>query len=412
MVKWTKIVMVFVSCSLISLSLAAQNKNQLKSKKKKLHQEISTMNVLLDEIGINKKQSEIAYIINLKKIGAREELISSINQEIQELNQEIEQQYYAIDSLNEQLKNYREQYKKMLLYAYKNRNSTNELIFIFSSQDFNQAYKRLKYLKRIGEYRKYQAIEVALVQKSINGKIALLQEKKAVKNKFLGNKHYEKKKLQVEKSENQSVLQSLKKDEKKLKKKILAKQKEANQLDEQIKKIIEKEIAEARERARKQREKLKKKGGKNDPFDLTPVASKLSKKFELNKGKLPWPVKSGTISGKYGVGTHPVFKHLKVINNGINLITNKGTNALAIFGGNVVAIIVLPAGGKSAVLVQHGAYFTMYSNLITVKVEKGQKVKLGQKLGVIKTDEEGKTEIHFELWKGNEKQNPALWLKK
>ena len=397
-----------------SIALPAQNKKQLKNKKNKLHKEIKKMNGLLSEINRDKKGAEITYLINVMKIEVRKELIQSINEEIREVDAALETQNASIDSLNNQLTQFQEQYKKMILYAYKNRNATNSIIFVFSSDNFNQAYKRLKYIKKIGEYREYQATEITSIKRTIEDRIIRLERKKEKKKRILGDKYYEKNKLQKEKTENKEVLQGLKKDEKNLKKKIVRKQKEATKLDNQIKKIIEKEIALARERARKERERLNKgKKGKKDPnFGLTPIAAKLSKRFELNKGKLPWPIKSGKISARYGISKHPVFEHLKVTNNGMNMITNKGSHALAIFGGNVVAVIVLPSGGKSAVLLQHGAYFTMYSNLITVKVQKGQKVKLGQKLGIIKTEENGKTEIHFELWKGNAKQNPALWLKK
>ncbi len=411
--KWNNtclFLLVFVG----ALQLSAQNSQQLKKQKKQLHSEISKMNNLLSEVSRDKQGAEITYLINVMKIKVRKELIESINQEIKEVETDVKLQNSSIDSLKHQLNLYRAQYRKMLLYAYKNRNATNRIIFIFASNNFNQAYKRLKYLKKISEYRTHQAKEIGFAQTLIEKKITRLEKKNDKKKQILGDKYYEKSKLQKDKKENGQVLQGLKKNEKNLKRKILKKQKEARELDQQIKKIIEKEIALARERARKARAKESKGKGetKKPSFGLTPVAERLSKKFETNKGKLPWPVKSGKISGKYGISPHPVFEHLKVTNNGIDIITNKGSYAQAVFGGNVVAVIVLPSGGKSAVLIQHGAYFTMYSNLITVKVEKGQQIKLGQKLGEIKTEDNGKTEIHFELWKGNVKQNPALWLKK
>lgn len=402
-----------VFCLLSSGGLYAQSKEKLKKQKNKIHNQIKEMNGLLSEISINKKKSELAYLINQKKIGAREDLIKSINQEINLLDHELSTQEKAIDSLNNLLQEYREQYEKMLVYAYKNRNANNSIIFIFSASDFNDAYKRMKYLKKIGDYRKYQAEELNKAQMLVEQKIEKLEEKKAQKNKYLGNKHYERNKLKTERKENQEVLKNLKMDEKKLKKKIQKKQREAQKLDDEIRKIIQKEIEIARKKAEEARKKNK--GKSRDPkdaFDLTPVASRLSKNFEKNKGKLPWPVKSGTVSGKFGINTHAVFEHLKVNNNGIDILTNQGSNAKAVFGGNVVAVIVLPNGGKSAVLLQHGAYFTMYSNLVTVKVEKGEKVKIGQALGKIKTDDEGKTEVHFEIWRGSEKQNPSYWLKR
>lgn len=411
MKRWIKIFLSVLILFFVTTEGQAQGHKHLEKKKKKIRKEINQMNDLLKEISINKKNSTLASLITQMKIGAREDLIKSINDEIYWLEQDIVQQQEAIDSLHDQLANYRSQYEKMLQYAYKNRNATNSLVFVFSSSDFNEAYKRLKYLKKISEYREHQAVEIAEAQKEIEREIVKIEAKKERKKRFLGDKYYEKKKLQVEKKENQEAITNLKKDEKALKKKILAKQKAAKKLDNQIRIIIQKELEAARLAAKRAREAAKK-GEKRPANDLTQVSDKLSKNFAGNKGKLPWPA-TGVYSGMFGISKHHALKHIKVNNNGVNILTKRGTDAKAVFKGTVVAVIVIPSGAKSAVLLQHGAYFTLYSNLSVVKVKKGQKVKIGQSLGTIKTDEEeSKTEIHFELWKGNVKQNPALWLKK
>ena len=413
MPKWSKYVLasVFLTLSVVTFS---QSKSQLQQKQKNLQSQIQKMNGMLNELSKNKKISEVAYIINVKKIEAREQLIESINDEIGDLDRKIAIQEGLIDSLQRQITLAREQYAKMLVYAYKNRNAVNSVIFVFSAPDFQIAYKRLKYLKKIGEYREYQAKELRVAQEKIEGKIAFLETQKARKKQALGNKYYEKQKLTAEKSENQEALQSLQKDEISLRKKIKKKQREAAQLNKQIEEIIQREIRLAQERARKERQQNS--AVENRPknplkIELNKVDGALSDNFAGNQGKLPWPVPNGTISAKFGANKHPVLHEVTVNNNGINILTTKGVDATAIFDGSVVAVIVLPSGGKSAVLVQHGAYFTMYSNLSTVKVKKGQKVKIGQKLGTIKTEDDGRTEIHFELWKGGEKQNPALWIK-
>jgi septal ring factor EnvC (AmiA/AmiB activator) len=420
--KWNKVVVILGLLMISSSGIIAQNKKDLKKEQSKLRKDIKVMNGLMSENKGNQKTTEITYLLNIMRGNVRKELIKSINEEIAEVEAELFSQKNTIDSLKNQLHKFQEQYKKMILYAYKNRNATNNIIFVFSSENFNQAYKRLKYLKKIGEYREYQAKEIAYIQKNVQEKILKLEGKKEQKKRILGDKYYEINELKKEKEENKEVLKVLKKDEEKLKKKILQKQSESIDIDNKIKKIIEKEIAAAQERERKRKEKekkekRKKKKGDKTPnktpdFGIAPPAAKLSLRFEQNKGKLPWPIKSGKISAVYGISKHPVFEHLKITNNGINMLTNEGADALAIFKGNVVAVIVLPSGGKSAILLQHGAYFTLYSNLKTVKVKKGQEIKLGQQLGMIKTEEDGKTEIHFELWKGNVKQNPAYWLRK
>jgi murein DD-endopeptidase MepM/ murein hydrolase activator NlpD len=147
----------------------------------------------------------------------------------------------------------------------------------------------------------------------------------------------------------------------------------------------------------------------NGGIGFTPKAKKLSKDFTSNKGNLPWPVTKGVISGRFGNHKHAVYEHLTTINNGIDIITNSGTKARSVFNGKVAAVIVLP-GGKKAVLLQHGEFFTMYSNLDKVFVNKGDEINTQEDIATVLTDENGKTEIHFEIWQGNQKQNPSFWI--
>ncbi len=390
----------FFLCSAISFG---QSKSQLKQKKAKIQKEIKKLNGLLGETRANKRKSEIQLLIISKKIGARKELISAIGNEVVYIDKEIENQRILIDTLEGKLLRLRDQYTKMVQFAYRNRNATNKLIFIFSAEDFNQAYKRLKYIHELSEYRQYQAEQIELTQQEIQEKIAQLEQKKARKINLKESKKEEFSRLQEEQGERTSLYNDLKKDEKKLKANINKKRSESKKLQQAIRKIIEREIAEAKKRA----EAEKKKGG----IGLTPKAQKLSKDFTLNKGKLPWPVTRGVISGKFGNQKHEVYEHLTTINNGIDILTNKGSKARSVFKGKVVAVIALP-GGKKAVLIQHGEFFTMYSNLNKVFVDKGDSVETKEDIGTIITDENGKTEVHFEIWQGNQKQNPSYWISK
>lgn len=385
-------------CTTTSFS---QSKSQLKQKKAKIQKEIKKLNGLLGETRANKRKSEIQLLIIGKKIGARKELISAIGNEVSYIDDEIINQKILIDTLKGKLFRLRDQYTKMVQFAYKNRNATNKLIFIFSAEDFNQAYKRLKYIHELSEYRQYQAEQIELTQQEIQEKIAQLEQKKARKINLKESKKDEFNRLQQEKGERTSLYKDLRKNEKQLKANLNKKRNESKKLQRAIRKIIEREIAEAKKRA----EEEKKKGG----IGLAPKAQKLSKDFTLNKGKLPWPVTRGVISGKFGNQKHAVYEHLTTINNGIDVLTNKGTKARSVFKGKVVAVIALP-GGKKAVLIQHGEFFTMYSNLGKVFVEKGDNVETKEDIGTIITDENGKTEIHFEIWQGNQKQNPNYWI--
>lgn len=397
---WIKNSIVIILLLFVGFSAAAQNKNQLKQKRKKIQKELSKLNGLLGETKANKRKSEIQLLILKKKIGAREELISAIGYEVKYIDKAIIKQQNLIDTLQADLENLRKQYTKMVQFAYKNRNSTNELVFVFSSDDFNQAYKRLNYIHEISEYRVYQAQQIKEKQIEIENKIIELESKKRNKVSLVQNKKSEREQLENEKSEKNSIYKELKSNEKNLRKNIDRKRKEARKLQNAIKKIIEREMKEAM-----------KKNKKSNKFELTPKAQKLSTSFTNNKGKLPWPVDRGTISGKFGNQKHQVFDHLNTINNGVDILTNSGNKARASFSGKVVAVIVLP-GDKNAVLIQHGEYFTMYSNLSAVYVNKGDELETSEEIGKIKTDDTGKTELHFEIWKGNIKQNPSLWISK
>lgn len=397
--KWILSSLFAIGLFFIATPLFSQSKSQLKKKKAKIQKEIKKLNGLLGETRTNKRKSEIQLLILNKKIGARKDLISAIGNEVFYINKEISNQNHQIDTLKSKLLELKTQYTKMVQFAYKNRNATNKLIFIFSSEDFNQAYKRLKYIHEIAEYRKYQSQQIELATKKLEETILELEEKKFRKLNLKEHKKAEFNRLQEEQGERQEVYAELRKDEKKLKANLNKKRSESSKLQAAIKKIIEREIAEAKKRAEKS----------NGAIGLTPKAKKLSKDFTTNKGKLPWPVSKGIISGKFGNQKHAVYEHLTTINNGIDILTNKGTKARSIFNGKVAAIIVLP-GGKKAVLIQHGEFFTMYSNLAKVFVNKGDEVNTQEDITTILTDENGKTELHFEIWQGNQKQNPSFWI--
>lgn len=398
--RWKLSSIFIIGLFLCSATVFGQSKSQLRQKKAKIQKEIKKLNGLLGETRTNKRKSEIQLLILNKKIGAREDLISAIDNEVTHIADEIDNQNILIDTLESKLAQLKSQYTKMVEFAYKNRNATNKLIFIFSSEDFNQAYKRLKYIHEISEYRQYQAEQIILTQAKIEEKIIELEYKKVVKLNLKENKKVEFNRLQEEQNERKELYNDLRKDEKKLRSNLTNKKTESKKLQAAIRKIIEREIAEAKKRAKKE----------NGGVGLTPKAQKLSKDFTSNKGKLPWPVNRGVVSGKFGNQKHPIYEHLTTINNGIDILTNKGTKARSVFNGKVAAVIALP-GGKKAVLIQHGEFFTMYSNLGKVYVKKGDEISTNEEIATIITDENGKTELHFEIWEGNQKQNPNLWIK-
>jgi septal ring factor EnvC (AmiA/AmiB activator) len=389
---------------LCSSSLAfSQSKEELQNKKKKLQEEIEYTNTLIQETKKNQTSSMDQLLKLNKKIEARQEIINTIMEEMRLLDKKIEKNKAVIASLEADLQELREEYAEMLYYTYKNRSSYNRLLFLFSSSDFNQAYKRLKYLQQYTSYRKRQAQLIVKTRESIDKKIANLEEIRTEKRVLLYSLENEKHNYTKEKVEQEGVLTSLKQKEKELLKELRRKERTAEKLQRAIEEIIREEIRKAREAAAKA-------GSSSKGFPMTPEAQQLSNNFSANKGKLPWPVIEGIITSEYGTHPHPVLKQIQVKNNGIDISTNSGSAARAIFEGTVSKVLIIPGEGKS-VLIRHGEYLSVYSYMSDVYVKAGDKVTTKQELGLLVSENANtKTAIHFELWKGMNTLNPSYWL--
>jgi septal ring factor EnvC (AmiA/AmiB activator) len=281
-------------------------------------------------------------------------------------------------------------------------------MFILSSENFNQAYRRIKYFQQYSSYRKKQVEMIQQTQKIINNKLSTLNNQKTEKVVLLTQKEKEKKKLSIEKEEKDNTISKLKKKEKNLSAMLKKKQREAEKLQKEIEKIITEEIRKSKIPEVKENKTAVDK--KPNTISLTPDESIISNNFEINKGRLPWPTEKGVISSSFGEHPHPVHKDVKIKNNGIDILTNKGSYARSIFNGVVTAVISTP-NGKKAVIIRHGEYLSVYSNLDDVIVSKGAKVSSKQKIGSIALNsEESSTELHFEIWKNTNFQNPQPWL--
>lgn len=398
----------------------AQSKKELQSKKAKLQKDIEYTNKMLSQTKKSKSVSLNQLVTLNKKIDKRTELISTISTEIGTVDKEIGKVSTNIDSLDHQLSVLKKQYTQMLYYAYKNQNSYSRLMFIFSAEDFNQAWKRMKYIRLLSDYRVQQRSMIVLVQDSLAGKKRMLQEVKQDKAGLLTLQEQQKQILDKEKKDQVRTLNSLASKEKKYKNDLRAKQKQEQLLATKIENIIRKEIEMAQEAARKKAAasataNASKKKVENVSSSValasTPEAIRLSNDFESNKGRLPWPVEQGFISSSFGKHTHPLWKDVVVNNNGIDINSSRGARARAVFEGTVLRVIMVV--DKYAVLVQHGEYFTLYSNLQEVYVKSGDKIITKQTLGLVLTsDDDGKTEVHLEIWKGSNKMDPEGWLAK
>ncbi|MFH1319053.1 MAG: peptidoglycan DD-metalloendopeptidase family protein [Bacteroidota bacterium] len=386
------------------VKLKAQSKEDLGEKKKQIENEIKYTNRLLKETRKNKEASLNQLATFKKKINLRQRLISTINKEIKLLDKQIGENSTVIESLENDLKEIKSEYAKMIYYGYKNRSSYNRLMFIFSAKDFNQAQKRLKYLQQCNEFRQKQAALIAKTKMLLDQKVIEMEAKRADKRKLLHNKKDERESLAIEKAEQNKIYKKLYDKENQLKSELNVKQKEARKLQKAIEDIIAEEI-------RKAREAVKKPKG----FALTPEEKKLSAIFEKNKGKLPWPVQRGIITAGFGEQEHPILKGIKINNNGIDISTNKDAITRSIFDGVVTGVIILPGANKKAVIVRHGEYFSVYGNLREVYVKKGDKVTTKQDIGLTHTDNKKfKTEAHLEIWKltekGTIKVDPEKWI--
>ncbi|MBS3915860.1 MAG: peptidoglycan DD-metalloendopeptidase family protein [Bacteroidetes bacterium] len=407
------------------LQLQAQSRKQLEQKRKKMQQDIEyTRNILKKT---SAKKSAALHNLNTLNviIKGQEEVIGNLKEEIGETEAEIKVRNFHLTELQKLFVEEKLRMHKTIIKAYKTRKNANELAFVFASSNFRQAIKRLKYLKKLSEYRSFLIERIQEKKDSVNSGLMALQKTKTEKNFLLKDEVSEKNKLDTDKREKSKMVSSLTSQEAQLRKKIRKNEVAVNKLNATISRMIAREIEAARKRAASQAAKTGKKptggvtrtasSGKKPAaaaqgtVTLTPEARELSNSFAANAGVLPWPVERGYISQGYGVHAHPDLAGITLINNGVDITTNEGGSARSVFKGTVAAVINIP-GQEKAVLINHGEYFTVYSRLTEVYVSRGQTVSSKQNLGKVWTDEEGKTILQFQVWKGQSKQNPANWL--
>jgi len=405
---------IFIVIIIVPIFCFSQNKDQLKKQKKAIENEISYTTSLLEKTKEN-KQASLQYISYLnKKIGSQERLIqisnielSLIKKQINKLENQILFTEQQIDKKGKEILALKNEYGKMLYSIQKNKNDRNSLMFIMSSETFNQAYKRVLYLREYSRMRKAQTLQIIKSQDSLSASSErlilqkqLISEKKTESIDLISNKRNNLNKILESKQEKDSKVAKLQKSEKIFLKKIKDQQKQARLIEEKIKLIIEEEIRLARE-------KLK---AENNSISLTPEAQFLSDQFSANKGNMPWPLEQGLIVSYFGKQKHHVFGNVETFNNGINIATNENAIIRSVFNGRVSRIFFIKGEGK-AVLINHGEYFTVYSGLKTVSVKLGDEVLTKEQIGTVLTDSsEKKTELHFEIWQGYDKLNPSLWL--
>ncbi len=413
----TNALLLVVFLLLSTACIAQPNKKDLESKKKKLQDDINYTSKLLKETKTSKNNSlkELAILNN--QIGKRQNLINTLKDEVTQLDNRIEANQQSYDSLSTSLTSLKKEFARVVNFTYKYRHNTSTMAYLLAGEDFAKAYNRSKYLTLYARYRKAQARKIEIVQKQLV--VVNTQIDTDLKNKVsvLGANEKEKKVLTNDKQAQEKIVKNLQKTEATLKTQLAKKKAEAAKLSSAINTIIENDIKASKVKAAKTAKAPEKKGSttakkvepvKENVITLTPEAKITSTGFENNKGRLPWPVEKGFISSGFGAHPHPVLKGITTNNNGIDISTDRGATARAIFDGDVSGVVNIPGAGQ-AVIIRHGEYLTVYSNLGSVSVSKGSKVKAKQSIGTVGADDDGAV-LHLEVWKNKTKLNPSGWL--
>ncbi len=386
---------------IISISANCQSVESLENKIKSIQKDIKLAEKLLKETSKNKETTINQVTLLQTQIAQREDLIKTYQSQVNALNKDIKKNKNGIAAAKKDLALFQKEYADLLVIAYRNKGKTNNLMFIFSSEDFNQAIRRIRYIQELNDLVKEKIEEIKNTQDKISKQLNKNENNKKEIEKVLAKEKEERASLVKDRDKLNKDLASLKKKETQIQKDIKTKEDEAKKLKKQIEKIIAEEIKKAKERE----EQAKKNNTKSVDYNL-------SSNFAQNKGKLPYPVEQGIITGCYGLSPHPTQKKVTVNNNGIDISTTSGARARSVFDGEIC--FVTSQGSNNVILIRHGLYFTLYSNIEKVFVKVGDKVSTGQEIGRIHTNvSDGKTTLHFEIWQENKTTvNPALWIKK
>lgn len=426
--------LIFISMTSLMWSQTSQQE-KLEERKAQIQKEIRENEKLLQTVKKKEKTAVNVIVIQSNKIKLKEKLINTTERQKKLLGNDMYINQVKINKLKKELEILKADYAEMIVKSYKSRSEESRAMFLLSSENFLQAYKRAQYMKQYTNYRKMQGEEI----KSKTGELIVyngkLDVQKKAKQKLIAENEKERLSLEKERQEQEKLVKSIKKDKSKILTEIKKRQQESRQIDRQINRLIREAIAEANrkaameramERAKAESKAESKTESKSElktrakaivssssvsssKIELTAETKLIADNFRANRGKLPWPVEKGFVSLGYGDQAHPVYKTLVIHNSGVEITTDQGSNARAVFGGEVASVIVLSPINK-AVMVQHGDFFTVYQNLSSVSVSKGDKVSIKQSLGRVRTNNEGRTVIKFLILQNTTYNNPQSWL--
>lgn len=428
-----RVLFLLVACCLCG-ALSAQSTRkirELEAKRKELDKQIVESETLLKSTKKDVKSQLDNLALLTGQIEERKKYIHAIEADVNALNGEITSLQQQLDGLQKELKDKKSKYEASVKYMYRNKSIQEKIMFVFSAENFSQAYRRLRYVKEYADYQRLQAMEIERKQQQIAAKKKELEQTRNAKEELLRQSEAEKAKLEKQEKERQTMVANLKKKQKGIQNEISKKKRSAQQLNAQIDKLVEIEIEKARKRAEAEKKDAtanaatgkggtaSKSTGKTGTTKTAPVEKymlnnedrQLSGSFERNRGILPMPITGPyIIVSHYGQYTVDGLRNVKLDNKGIDIKGKTGAQARAIFDGEVSAIFQY--NGLSNVLVRHGNYISVYCNLSSVSVAKGSKVSTRTVLGTIHTDSSGNAVLHFQLRKETTKLNPELWLGK
>ena len=386
----------------LSLGLKAQNyqerQKQLEAQKISIKKEIQQINNLINDS--RKKSKGLADELEdiQLKISVRDRLIRINNSQVNNLNNIISNQNERIADLEVDLKKLKDEYSKIVFSSYKKRSSEMKLMFLFASDNINQAFRRFQYFKQYSKYRKEQANKIVSLQEEISNNIDSLDKRKIEKQNVVKENQSVRQTLNQDRIQQNNLYNNLLKDQKNYAVEIQEKEKQARLIDNEIQKLIRLAIAESNN------------NNNSSNFALTPEGRLISSNFQSNKGRLPWPVREGVITRRFGTQPHPVVRTTTINSNGISIATSANSIAYSVFEGEVLSVYGF-SGGNPGVLIRHGKYISNYQNLSSIFVKKGDKVMANDEIGIIFTNEStGKTVLKFNIFNELKPENPTIWL--
>ena len=397
----------FVFIIFFAASLQAQVRKDLEERRRKLLKDIEVTSNLLNTTTRNKAAALDRFIALRRQIKKREELIVTLQEEIQLTDLSMNRANEVVEALTTDIDRLQKEYSKLLRQAYRQKKNNSKLAFLFSSESLNQGFRRWQYLKQYDKYRKKQAKLILETKAMLSDKKNQLERTKMEKEELIASEEKQAAILSAELGDKSKLLKTLKKDESRLKKELRLKRVDHERLNQAIEKVIKDEII-----ARRKRERANKPlNTKPNVRDNSAALKRLSGNFRNNKGRLPQPVENGVITKRFGKQPHPTLKNIQITNNGIDIRAERYANVMAIFEGKVVSKQFIP-GYHNMVILQHGDYYTVYSNLEEVFVKKGEQVSTRQVIGKLAMNRISKvSEVHFEVWRDKVRLNPEDWVR-